>query len=315
MKKQHLIAALAGLSLSLLVSSSAHAAGLEMDASALPAATRTSLANDIAKARAVTPHQFANVRDVILNADALDAKSRKRGMAFTARFKAMGPNALMPMLEAVAFDAHAPMPANESARAAVRIGLLEAIGSIRDDRAVPVLEHVLDHAGDVHVVQAASTALARIGTDASVAILVRAQASAQKTEPGGTRERAILEGMHDGRRAAIAKALVARLASADEATAKTIAHSLGGAANAWSWSAISDKAELPETRAVAGKALVELYAARSGEVRDAAAKAVLVVDDPWTPTYIASAKKGANADLASALDELERRFVANPARR
>jgi hypothetical protein len=313
--KKHLIATLAGLSFALLVSGQAHAAGLEMDASALPAAARTSLAGDIAKARAVTPHQFANVRDLIANADALDAKSRKRGMAFTPRFKAMGPNALMPMLEAIAFDAHAPMPSTETARTAVRVGLLEAIGSIRDDRAVPVLEHVLDHGVDVHLVQAASTALARIGTDASVAILVRAQANAQKAEPGGTRERAILGGMHDGRRAAIAKVLAARLSNADEATAKVVAHSLGGAANAWAWSAIGDKAELAETRAVAGKALVDLYAARTGEVREAAAKAVLVVDDPSTPTYLGSAKKGATADLVTALDELERRFVDNPARR
>lgn len=81
----------------------------------------------------------------------------------------MGPNALMPMLEAVAFDAHAPMPSTE-------------------------------------------TALARIGSDGSVALHVRVQASAQKSEPGGTRERAILGGMHDGRRAAIAKVLAARVA-------------------------------------------------------------------------------------------------------
>ena len=308
-----LIATLAGLSL--LLCTQAHAAGLEMDASALPAKARTSLASDIAQARATSPHHFANVRDVIANADALDAKSRKPGLPFTARFKAMGPNALMPMLEAVAFDAHAPAPKTDTARTAVRIGLLEAIGSIRDERAVPVLEHVLDHASDTHVVRAASTALARIGTDASIAVLVRAQATAQKGEPGGTRERAILDGMHDGRRAAIAKLLAVRVASADEATAKVIAHSLGGVASAWAWSAIYDKGELAETRAVAGRALVELYAARAGDVREAAAKAVLVVDDPSTPTYLSSAKKGANADLARALDELERRFVDNPARR
>lgn len=311
--KQQWIAALTGLSM--FLASQAHAAGLEMDASALPAKARASLTSDIAQARATSPHHFANVRDVIVNADALDAKSRTPGLPFTARFKAMGPNALMPMLEAVAFDAHAPMPAKDTARAAVRVGLLEAIGSIRDDRAVPVLAHVLAEANETQVVQAASTALARIGTDVSIAVLVRAQANAQKTEPGGTRERAILRGMHDGRRAAIGKLLVARVATADEATAKVIAHSLGGVASAWAWTAIYDKAELVETRAVAGRALVELYAARSGEVRESAAKAVLVVDDPSTPAYVASAKKGANADLSRALDELERRFVDNPARR
>jgi hypothetical protein len=310
MKKQ-----LIGLfvALSLFAASAASAAGLEMDASALPAATRASLAKDISSARAQRPDLFRTVGDTIANAESLDAHARRRGLAFTPHFKALGPNALLPMIEAVAFDARTPSTLSESARSALRVGLLEAIGSIRDDRAVPVLEHVLDHGSDVHIVRAAATALARVGTDASVAVLLRVEEGAYRAESGGARHRAILAGLHDGRRVAIAKRLASRIDGVDDETARVIAKSLGGAANAWAWRAIADKAELVATREESSRALLRAYIARPA-LREATTKALLVVDDPRTSALIASARTSANADLSPALDELDRRFRDNPAR-
>ena len=144
--KKHLFTVLLSASLGLgfaLVSNDAHAADL---------------ATDIAQSKVQSPHLYRAVADAIANAETLDAHARKRGMPFTARFKALGPNAFLPMLDALASDARPPAGTSESAVLAVRIGLLEAVGSIRDERALPVIERILDRSSDARIVHAASTA-------------------------------------------------------------------------------------------------------------------------------------------------------------
>ncbi len=276
-------------------------------------AAHADLAKDIADARAQTPEVFRAVDDVVTHADELDARSRVRGIPFTQRFRALGRNALFPMLEIVQGSKPLPSKLTPSARDAVRVGLLEAIGSIRDDRAVPVLERELAQATDTRIVRAASTALARIGSDASLAILERAAASAQRTNV--ERERAVLEGLHDCRREGAAKLLVARLdQGADEPTLRIVVRSLGGVANAWAWRALPASPEMARTRDIASAALLRVYLSRSGDLREAAAKAILVVDDPATPSLLTRARASATADQVAALEELAARFRDNPAR-
>jgi hypothetical protein len=136
---------------------------------------------------------------------------------------------------------------------------------------------------------------------------------------GGDRERAALTGLHDCRREAAAKLLAARLddPKIDDATARVVIHSLGGAGNAWAWKTVPS-ARQPEqsaTRALAARALVRAYV-RFGatELREAAAKALLVVDDASTSALITEAKRTANADVQSALTALEQRVAKNPTR-
>lgn len=286
---------------------------LTLAAALLSGSAHADLAKDVADARARTPEVFHAVDDVVSHAEEIDARSRVRGMPLTQRFRALGPNALYPMLEIVSGAKPLPAALSTSAEGAVRVGLLEAIGSIRDDRAVPVLERELAQASDVRIVRAASTALARIGSDAAYRILEREQLAAQKTNV--ERERAILEGLHDCRRTPAAKLLVARLdAGADDATARILLRSLGGAANAWAWRALPASPEMTTTQNIASSALLRAFATKTGDLRETAAKALLVVDDPTTPQQIAQLRTKASPDLAGALDELARRFRDNPAR-
>ena len=53
---------------------------------------------------------------------------------------------------------------------------------------------------------------------------------------------------------------------------------------------------------------------QTGEARDAAAKALLVVDDSHTPALIADARKSASPDLQKALDDLAAKLAHNPTR-
>ncbi|HVH46593.1 MAG TPA: hypothetical protein VM925_29835 [Labilithrix sp.] len=95
-----------------------------------------------------------------------------------------------------------------------------------------------------------------------------------------------------------------------------IAKSLGGVGNAWAWRTLSNQAEASATRAIAARALVDIYVSEknAADVREQAAKAILVVDAPSTPSLIARARTTASHDTLAMLDELERRFASNPTR-
>jgi hypothetical protein len=310
-----------GLSLLLGVmtsSNDATAAGLEMSSSVLPADVRTQLEKDIATARRETPELFRTVQGIISRARALDAQSQKPGMPFTRELKALGPRALMPMLEALAFDAHAPADLPASASSALRLGLIEAVGIIRDARAIPVLSQLVAPGRDVETTRSGAEALSRIGTDDAFAIVSKAATDA-RTTPNSARERAVLGGLHDCRREAAAKLLSSRLdAPLDSATARVVVRSLGGVANAWAWKTMTSQTELPAVRTKATTALVRTFVrhAADAEVREAAVKALLVVDDPATPALVAKAKAdpATSPAIVALLEDLERRFAANPTR-
>lgn len=302
------------LSLALLgMSSPALAAGAGLDARDLAEKERTTLRAEINRAKAEVPELFKTVENVALRAKELEAGGRARGIPLTMHFKPLGQRALFPMLDVLVFDARAnDLP--PAAASALRLGLIEAIGEIRDPRAVPVLARLLELAQDDSTVRASSEGLSRIGTDEALAI-VTAAATKARTDRGSSRERAILSGLHGARRASAARFLAERLEqNPDAETARVVVKALSGVGNAWAWQTLADQSEAAATRSISAKALVNAYVRFGGEVREQAAKAILVVDDPSTPALIAQAKKSASADLIPALDELDRRFAKNPTR-
>lgn len=313
MKHLGLAAALA-LAFTCLAEGDALASGVGLDGAALPATARTELTKEIARANAEVPELVRQVRDVAARARDLDQASRLQGAPLTMHFKVLGPRAFGPMIELLAFDAHGAKDISGTPATALRLGLIEALGIIRDARAIPVFAHLLDaRASDFDTQRAAAEGLARIGTDDALSVLTRAFASARGTE----RERAILLGLHDARREAAAKLLAAKLDApdTDEATAKIAAKSLGGVGNAWAWKTVNQaRSEESATRALAARALVKAYVRFTGEARDQAAKSLLVVDDPSTASLVAEAKKTAKADALAALTALEQRLAKNPTR-
>jgi HEAT repeat protein len=272
---------------------------------------RTELRANIDKARVLDPVAFKEVRDIVTHAREADKRARGRKAPVALHLAGLGSKALLPMLELVAFDT-TPLAANEAPadRASVQRDLVEAIGLLKDARAMPVLVAVLAKESDFATTRTAAEALARLDSDDAASTLVAALGKAS-----GERATAILAGMGACHRAVVSRTLADRLAARpDEATAKHVVKSLGHVGNAWAWKTLSERGDEAVARETAAKALVTAYVQYTGEVREAAAKALLVVDDAHTNALIEAARRGAAADVALALDELAHRVASNPTR-
>lgn len=285
--------------------------GVLVAPAALDAASRKALAADVAHARAVQPGAFAEL--AALRAQVADLDARKRGpiAPIALELKGLGPQALLPMLEMVALSAEPRGELTDSAWLALRSGLLEAVGQLRDPRAAPVLRAVL--ASDVTdhlVVRAAAEALGRLGDEAAVATLLAAADGPKRTS--------VLTGMGACRRAKIAEKLAHELdLRPAPVEAKMLARSLSDVGNSWAWAlpVVAASGEGAATRAIAARSLVSAYLAYEGDVRDDVSNALLVVDDPSTPGLIAAVARTASAEQRAALEKLSARFARNPVHR
>lgn len=311
--KSLLLSLLASGLMSFTAMGAARADGVVLSPARLPSQARTSLLGEIAKAKKESPAAFKALTQVHGRLPALDAQKRGRFPLVTPLLRSLGRESLMPMLEQIAVDAPARGELSDAAWSAWRAGLIEAVGELRDGRSAPVLTAILDgDESDAMVVRAASAALGQLGDDASAQKLVSLSKSAT-----GARLSAIVAGMGECHRAAIADALGGKLgAHPDDALAKTTVKALGSVGSSWAWKTpqVAVSGEEAPTRAAAAKALVAAFVAYEGEVRAAAATQILVVDDPSTPALISAAKQSASPTLAAQLDRLAERFAKNPAR-
>ncbi len=287
--------------------------GVVLAPTLLSAKERAVLAGSVSRARVATPAAFVAVRSIRDRAGVIDARRRGRLAPFGSMFKALGPDALLPMLEMVALDAPPRGDLTESAWTGLRAGLLEAVGSLRDPAAEPVLLAVLEGPErDPVVVRAAAEALAKLGTDRAAARLV---ALAQQEGP---RRQAVVSGMGAGRRVPIVEALAHVVRSArDPGLVLAAVRSLGDAGSSWAWKTSEVRrfgAEERQVRAIAARALVDAFVTHDGAVRTAAATALLVVDEPGTEALLEGARAVAAPEVAAALEVLRTRFASNPAR-
>jgi HEAT repeat protein len=190
--------------------------------------------------------------------------------------------------------------------------LIEAVGRLRDARSRPVLIAITKHTSEFEIVRAAVEALGRLGDDKSTKHLVAA------VKRGGDKQLAILGGIGECRRAVVADTLAAMAAKLprDSARATSLIKALGAVGNSWAWQTpdVSKSGEGAKVRSAAAKALLQLYIAYDGDLRQKAAKAILLVDDPSTPALIENAKLGASSELATALDMLAAQLAQNPVR-
>lgn len=294
-----------------VTASAARADGLLLSPSALPEASRKSLADEIAQAKKKSPEAFEKVRRLAATVPTWDARKRGRIAPVSPVFKGIGADALWPMVELIAFDAPSQKEWKPSASLALALGLVEAASATRDVRLAPLWIAILDgRESRPELLRATVESLGKLETDQAAAKLI----ALSKTD--GPKRDAALAGMGQCRRPAVARALSDALdARPDELTAKTLARALGDIGNAWAWKAQKDpRSEEAETRELAAKALLRAYLAYEGEARQAASNALLVVDAPVTPALISTAKKGANEKQLAALETLSQRWAKNPVR-
>jgi hypothetical protein len=228
----------------------------------------------------------------------------------------MGSDALMPMLEQIAMTAEPRGTLNDSAWLSWRVSLLEAVGSLRIAKTLPVLQAVLEGpAADFLVKRAASQALAKLNSDIAASTLIALSASTSSTSVFDSAQRAVFAGMGHCRRTVVANHLAASMRAASRADAILLSRALGDVGNAWAWETpyVKSTGEEMATRSVAAEALIEAYVAHDhARTRKALTQAILVVDHPSTKTFIAQARAHSSANAQAALDVLEMRFDDSP---
>jgi hypothetical protein len=301
----------------LFLSSMAIAAPLNQGAVITPdklaVAERATLVQAIAAERVAKPAAFETLTRLRQDLPTLDANKRGRGVPVAAILKGMGGDALFPMLNELAFETRGRDGLSESAWRGWRVGLVEAVGFLRDGRSAPVLTAILDGSDtDFELIRSAAGALGKLGTDASAQKLITM--ARQKND----KQLAVLAGMGHCRRLAVANELAALLlAQPDAQTAATIAHSLGDVGSAWAWKTpiVSASGEEAVVRSAAAKALVASYLRYDGETRSTITKAVLMVDHADTLTLIEAQKKSVRPEQRTLLDDLAARFQKSPLHR
>jgi len=275
----------------------------------MPAHELAALRREVAQARTRDARPFAEVGRIVALAPEINAGARARQAPIALYVAKLGPSALMPALELLAVERPPSVPA--ASLQAVRRELIEAVGLLRDARALRVLSAILDDsAEELEITRTASEAIARIGTDAAADQLV-----GTLTKESSDRARAVVSGMGECRRLRVTEAIADHLrGTTDEATARAAIRALGRAGNAWVWPTLSDRREETLIRSTAARALIDAFVRHDGDVRTAASNALMVVDARETATLIAEARKGARPETATALDALAARLARNPSR-
>jgi HEAT repeat protein len=279
----------------------------------LVAAERSALEQSIIAARISSPAAFESLARLRQELPTLDADKRGRAVPVAAILKGMGKDALLPMLNEIAFDSQRRNGFTDSAWSAWRVGLVEAVGFLRDGRSAPVLTAILDGSDtDFDLIRAAAGALGKLGTDAVAQKLVT---MARQKNP---KQLAVLSGMGHCRRIAVANELVAALlAQPDAQTAKVVARSLGDIGSAWAWKTpiVQASGEEIAVRSAAAKALVVSYVRYDDDARSSIGKALLMVDYSGTLALIEAQKKSELPERRVLLDELAVRFQKSPLHR
>jgi hypothetical protein len=306
-----------GLAVSLLFSVVACAAsaaeGAVIGPDKLADKDRAALVAAVAAAKTDKPASFELLARLRRDMPALDAQKRGRFVPVAAILKGMGQDALLPMLNEIALDGQARGDWNETTWIAWRVGLVEAVGSLRDGHAEPVLVAILNGPEEsFEIVRAGASALGKLGTDTAAQKLVAL------AKQSGPKQKGVLAGMGDCRRTVVAEALADALARAKDAeTAALVARSLGDVGSSWAWKTpiVAASGEEQAVRFAAAKALVASYLRHEGDARSAITKAILIVDHPSTPALVEAQKRGASAADLRALDALAERFKASPIHR
>jgi HEAT repeat protein len=307
-----IVSALLGAAFLVSLSGNGHAAeGALTSASRLSPAARTALVAGIQKARQQHPELFAALSRLRADMNAMEAKKRGRFAPVVPRLRALGPEALFPLIDAVAFTGGEHPDIAGSAWSTYRAGLLEALGMLRDPRALPVLSLVFaSNEDDPLVIKSAAMAIGRLGSDEAVDLLVLAAGAS------GAKQRAAVLGLGESRRVKAAEALASLGDGASDELLSATVSALGQVGNAWAWKtpAVAQSGEEEGTRRIAAAALVRAFVAHPGETRKAAEKALLLVDAKETPALIESAKSGASPESSAALDALAVHMAKNPTR-
>ncbi len=263
-----------------LLAPSALADGISVGPSALPNEARAKLENDIAAAKAAQPKLFAAVKNVKGHRPEHYGKNRNPFPTAARELRGLGPAALLPMLEALAFQAPDRGKLTDAEWDALAIGMLEAVGVIKDARSGAVVGAIFEASALRPGVRlAAARAAGRLGGDAELALLT------SHAKSGDPLELQAIHGLGEMMRLDAAKHVAQILGSTKDAqVAEAAAIALGTLGSSWAWKSLGPKAQATglEVRKVCANALAPRAVRGKTALRTAASEALLMVDHPET---------------------------------
>jgi hypothetical protein len=279
--------------------SDARADGLATKPAALESSARQSLSAEIAKVKAEKKDVRDRVRDVKGVKPEHYRKNRNPIPEASRELAALGKDALFPMLEALAFDAPQRGLTDKESEA-LTMGMLSAVGDLRDARSAPVLRAALE--GQSSSTRAA-TSLGKLCRKADRDYLKGALES-------GPRRKAAAYGLGECRNQESIETLVSAVHDDDQAVRLEVVKALGTAGSSWAWAARirggkATEAEALSARNTAAEALLEAFVAHE-DVRAEAKRSLLKTESPTLLSAIQGLKSGADAKLAADLAELEK---------
>lgn len=284
-----------------LVAPSVLADGISIAPSALPNDARAKLENDIAAAKAAQPKVFAAVKNVKGHRPERYGKYRNPYPTATRELRGLGPAALLPMLDALAFQAPDRGKLTDAEWDALAIGMLEAVGVIKDARASAVVGAIFEASALRPGVRlAAARAAGRLGGDAELALLTG------HAKSGDPLELAAIHGLGEMMRLEAAKHVAQILGTTkDTKMAEAAATALGTLGSSWAWKSLGPKAQATglEVRKVCASALAPRAVRGNAAQRAAASDALLMVEHPDTLDLIRAQRSIKGTD-ARAVDGL-----------
>lgn len=289
-------------------SASALADGLAAREGDLPASARAALVRDIAAHRKAHPEVFKAVAEVRGIRPEVYRGFQNPAPNAVPELRALGAAALLPMLHALAFEVPGgALPAlSARERTAYTVGLLEAVGLLRDARSGPVLIAALESGTkDALVLRAAAVATGRLCGDPELAALTRHTATSDPLRLPA------IAGLGECRRIESANHLATLLASAaDDDAAEPIARALGVVGSSWAWKAAGPAAAAKglAVREVAARALVSALPKRGGAARAQIAQSVSLLEHPVVPELLRSAATTANAETKVVIERLQKQI-------
>jgi len=281
----------------LLVASTASADGLVASAGELPDSARQQLEQAIGEHRAENPAIYQTVRNVRGYKPGFYKKQRNPIPLVGRELRRLGPEALLPMLEALAFDVWERDGATDAEWRALKVGMLEAVGAARDLRSAPVLQVAFTK--DLHpdVLRAAAQSMGDICDDTSLSMLDAALSTSKRG--------AAIVGLGHCRTAAAAGLLTAQLDKTKSAAeADGIARALGFLSSSWAWRALgkSRHAEGLQVRRMASEALVRAFVRFDGRARTGARVGLTMAEHPDIRSIASLHRGAATTTVIKALD-------------
>lgn len=301
--------ALLGLG-SLAVAGTSRAQGAVLGPGSLDPAARSSLEAEIARARIRHPGRFKAARSVDTFRPKAVARSRSNRPSAARAFLRLGPSALLPMLEMIAWKADLAGLDDEQ-RLALGDGLLQAVAFARDPRAAPVLTAVFSKSQEPRFIASAAAGLGMLCRLEDRSLLLSHASLA------GPRRAAAIAGLGHCRSPETAEKLAAVMAEPlDDALARVTARALGYVGSSWALAAAKFDPKQAETiRSSAATALADAYPRHEGEVRQVIARALLMVEHPASLPALRELERTGSAGARKEASRLRTRLEKNLARR